>query len=58
MIPAYYEPPANTVDTLKAGDPNTAVTGIVTTFMDTHSGPASPFRLSIPLRIGSADRPG
>jgi len=30
-------PPANTVDTLKAGDPNTAVTGIVTTFMDTYS---------------------
>jgi putative NIF3 family GTP cyclohydrolase 1 type 2 len=29
-------PPANTVDTLKAGDPNTAVTGIVTTFMDTY----------------------
>lgn len=28
-------PPANTVDTLKAGDPNTVVTGVVTTFMDT-----------------------
>jgi putative NIF3 family GTP cyclohydrolase 1 type 2 len=30
-------PPADTVDTLKAGDPNTVVTGIVTTFMDTYS---------------------
>jgi putative NIF3 family GTP cyclohydrolase 1 type 2 len=30
-------PPANTVDTLKAGDPATVVTGIVTTFMDTYS---------------------
>src|SRR5580692_2247313 len=30
-------PPANTVDTLKAGDPNTVVTGIVTTFMDTYA---------------------
>ena len=29
-------PPASTVDTLKAGDPNTMVTGIVTTFMDTY----------------------
>lgn len=29
-------PPANTVDTLKVGDPNTVVTGIVTTFMDTY----------------------
>jgi putative NIF3 family GTP cyclohydrolase 1 type 2 len=29
-------PPANTVDTLKAGDPKTVVTGIVTTFMDTY----------------------
>ena len=29
-------PPAHTVDTLKAGDPNTVVTGIVTTFMDTY----------------------
>jgi putative NIF3 family GTP cyclohydrolase 1 type 2 len=29
-------PPANTVDTLKAGDPNTLVTGIATTFMDTY----------------------
>lgn len=29
-------PPAGTVDTLKAGDPNTVVTGIVTTFMDTY----------------------
>jgi putative NIF3 family GTP cyclohydrolase 1 type 2 len=29
-------PPANTVDTLKAGDPNTVVSGIVTTFMDTY----------------------
>ena len=28
--------PANTVDTLKAGDPNTMVTGIATTFMDTY----------------------
>lgn len=27
--------PANTVDTLKAGDPSTVVTGVVTTFMDT-----------------------
>jgi putative NIF3 family GTP cyclohydrolase 1 type 2 len=30
-------PPANTVDTLKAGDPSTVVTGIVTTFMDTYA---------------------
>lgn len=29
-------PPSDTVDTLKAGDPNTVVTGIVTTFMDTY----------------------
>src|SRR5579863_7835671 len=29
-------PPTNTVDTLKAGDPNTVVTGIITTFMDTY----------------------
>jgi putative NIF3 family GTP cyclohydrolase 1 type 2 len=29
-------PPADTVDTLKAGDPKTVVTGIVTTFMDTY----------------------
>lgn len=29
-------PPSNTVDTLKAGDPNTVVTGIATTFMDTY----------------------
>ena len=29
-------PPPDTVDTLKAGDPNTVVTGIVTTFMDTY----------------------
>jgi NIF3 (NGG1p interacting factor 3) len=29
-------PPNGTVDTLKAGDPNTVVTGIVTTFMDTY----------------------
>ena len=29
-------PPADTVDTLKAGDPATAVTGIATTFMDTY----------------------
>jgi putative NIF3 family GTP cyclohydrolase 1 type 2 len=29
--------PANTVDTLKAGDPDTVVTGIATTFMDTYS---------------------
>jgi putative NIF3 family GTP cyclohydrolase 1 type 2 len=28
-------PPPNTVDTLKAGDPNTLVTGIATTFLDT-----------------------
>jgi putative NIF3 family GTP cyclohydrolase 1 type 2 len=28
-------PPPNTVDTVKAGDPNTPVTGIVTTFLDT-----------------------
>jgi len=28
--------PADTVDTLKAGDPNTVVTGIATTFMDTY----------------------
>jgi putative NIF3 family GTP cyclohydrolase 1 type 2 len=28
-------PRSDTVDTLKAGDPNTVVTGIVTTFMDT-----------------------
>jgi putative NIF3 family GTP cyclohydrolase 1 type 2 len=27
--------PPNTVDTLKAGDPNTLVTGIATTFLDT-----------------------
>lgn len=30
-------PPADTVDTLKAGDPANVVTGIVTTFMDTYS---------------------
>lgn len=30
-------PPADTVDTLKAGDPNTIVIGIVTTFMDTYA---------------------
>ena len=30
-------PPANTVDTLKAGDENTVVTGIATTFMDTYA---------------------
>ena len=30
-------PPANTVDTLKAGDPNSVVTGIATTFMDTYA---------------------
>jgi len=30
-------PPIGTVDTLKAGDPNTVVTGIATTFMDTYS---------------------
>jgi len=29
-------PPSDTVDTLKAGDPNTVVTGIATTFMDTY----------------------
>jgi len=28
-------PPPNTVDTIKAGNPNTTVTGIVTTFLDT-----------------------
>jgi putative NIF3 family GTP cyclohydrolase 1 type 2 len=28
-------PPPNTVDTIKAGDPDTRVTGIVTTFLDT-----------------------
>ena len=28
-------PPPNTVDTIKAGDPNTPVTGIATTFLDT-----------------------
>lgn len=30
-------PPSGTVDTLKAGDPYTVVTGIVTTFMDTYA---------------------
>ena len=30
-------PPTNTVDTLKAGDPNRVVTGIATTFMDTYA---------------------
>jgi hypothetical protein len=30
-------PPADTVHTLEAGDPNTVVTGIVTTFMHTYS---------------------
>jgi putative NIF3 family GTP cyclohydrolase 1 type 2 len=30
-------PPPGTVDTLKAGDPATVVTGIATTFMDTYS---------------------
>lgn len=30
-------PPANTVDTLKAGDESTVVTGIATTFMDTYA---------------------
>lgn len=30
-------PPVGTVDTLKAGDPNTVVTGIATTFMDTYA---------------------
>jgi len=29
-------PPPNTVDTIKAGDPNTIVTGIATTFLDTY----------------------
>lgn len=29
-------PPGGTVDTLKAGDPDTVATGIVTTFMDTY----------------------
>jgi len=28
-------PPLNTVDTIKVGDPNTSVTGIATTFLDT-----------------------
>lgn len=28
-------PPPGTVDTIKAGDPNTVVTGIATTFLDT-----------------------
>ena len=37
VIAATGAPPANTVDTLKAGDPNTVVTGIATTFMDTYS---------------------
>lgn len=31
----YAEAPANTVDTIKAGDPSTPVTGIATTFLDT-----------------------
>ena len=30
-------PPAGTVDTLKAGDPTTVVTGVATTFMDTYA---------------------
>jgi putative NIF3 family GTP cyclohydrolase 1 type 2 len=30
-----FPPPPNTVDTVKAGDPNTPVTGIATTFLDT-----------------------
>lgn len=30
-------PPSKTVDTLKAGDPDTVVTGIATTFMDTYA---------------------
>jgi putative NIF3 family GTP cyclohydrolase 1 type 2 len=30
-------PPTNSVDTLKVGDPNTVVTGIATTFMDTYA---------------------
>jgi putative NIF3 family GTP cyclohydrolase 1 type 2 len=29
-------PPPNTVDTIKGGDPNTVVTGIATTFLDTY----------------------
>ncbi|HVW76883.1 MAG TPA: Nif3-like dinuclear metal center hexameric protein [Alloacidobacterium sp.] len=29
-------PPSDTVDTIKAGDPNTPVTGIATTFLDTY----------------------
>ena len=29
-------PPPNTVDTIKAGDPNTVVTGVATTFLDTY----------------------
>jgi len=31
----YPAPVADSVDTVKAGDPTTPVTGIVTTFMDT-----------------------
>jgi putative NIF3 family GTP cyclohydrolase 1 type 2 len=31
----YAPAPANTVDTIKAGDPSTPVTGIATTFLDT-----------------------
>ena len=30
-------PPSDTVDTLKAGDPETVVTGVATTFMDTYA---------------------
>lgn len=30
-------PPANTVDTIKAGNPDTVVTGVVVTFMDTYA---------------------
>jgi putative NIF3 family GTP cyclohydrolase 1 type 2 len=29
-------PPPNTVDTIKGGDPNTVVTGVATTFLDTY----------------------
>jgi hypothetical protein len=36
IVATGASPPTDTVDTLKAGDPNTVVTGIVTTFMDTY----------------------
>jgi putative NIF3 family GTP cyclohydrolase 1 type 2 len=37
LIQHHYAaaPPPNTVDTIKAGDPNTIVTGVTTTFLDT-----------------------